>query len=359
MKIYNYTFHAIILFLSFFSHAGVETTFTFNNNITIDTIPTFPNVSIPENGGGTLPLPNYISVKDICFGESSDCNKTGKNVVLQSLLRIPAGTVLYISGQAAFSIRETATLTATGTCTYANYLSNFECKWNYSDTPVSVSSLTSLRILRQNIYLTIQSNYSSEYIIRGTIETTNITQLTDPSYINQYFGGYSANHLLTFRGGDYTIKVIDGCCGIASGSGTSTTAGATTIATMSNVLITNKLTPESLTASFNPDNNVLFLNVNKSGIGDNTELGRIYLRSDGGKCSVVDTSYYKNAGVCAYSLQNTTVTATCPDSNLAISYAKSTQNEQQNDALMGIITGSWGRVNIDTTCAITVTIPYE
>ncbi|EBS6870258.1 hypothetical protein CBZ93_08620 [Salmonella enterica] len=358
MRIYNYIFLATMLLLSFFSHAGVETTFHFNSRFTIDTIPTFPNVSIPGTGGGHLPLPNIISVKDICFGESSDCNKTGKNVVLQSILHIPAGTVLYISGQAAFSIRETTTLTATGTCTYANYLSNFKCKWNYSDAPVSVSSLTSLRILRQNIYLTVHPS-SSDYIIQGTIETTNITQLTDPSYINHYFGGVSAYHLLNFRGGDYTIKVIDGCCGIASGSGTSTTAGVTSIETMSNVLITNKLTPESLTASFNPDNNVLFLNVNKSGIGDNTELGRIYLRSDGVKCSVVDTSYYKNAGVCAYSLQNTTVTATCPDTNLAIHYVKSTENEQQNDALMGIITGSWGRVNIDTTCAITVTIPYE
>lgn len=360
MKIYNYVFHALLLLPSFFAHAGVETTFSFNNDFTIGTIPPFPNASIPANGGGSLPIPNYITVKDICAGEQPNCDKTGKRISLVSSLRIPAGSILYISGQAAFSVSATATMTATGTCTYSvDHQSNLACKWSYSNTPITVSSLTSLKILRQNLYLTLPSYYSPNYVLMGSVVTTNITPYTDPSYINQYFGGYTASHPLNFRGGEYEIKVTEGCCGIAPGSGASTTAEVNTVKQMSDVLITNKLTPESLTASFNPDSNDLFLNVSKSGTGDNTELGRIYLRSDGGKCSVVDTSNYKNAGVCAYSLQNTTVTATCPDANVALRYIKSTQNEQQNDALMGTITGSWGAVNIDTTCAITVTIPYE
>ncbi|EAA2102526.1 hypothetical protein EW399_11100 [Salmonella enterica subsp. enterica serovar Leoben] len=114
------------------------------------------------------------------------------------------------------------------------------------------------------------------------------------------------------------------------------------------------LLPEILDASFSENTIAHSTEVAMTGAKNNVELASVYLYHGNTPCD--DTS------LCNYSLNKTSVSLVCHDLNAQLNFSNTCNASGTTHCLngkVGTIKGTWERVNIDTTCAITVLIPYE
>ncbi|EEN4860235.1 hypothetical protein GK134_10585 [Salmonella enterica] len=112
--------------------------------------------------------------------------------------------------------------------------------------------------------------------------------------------------------------------------------------------------PEILDASFSENTIVHSTEVAMTGAKNNVELSSVYLYHGNTPCD--DTS------LCNYSLNKTSVALVCHDLNAQLAFSSTCNASDTTHCLngkVGTINGTWGKVSIDTTCAITVLIPYE
>lgn len=118
--------------------------------------------------------------------------------------------------------------------------------------------------------------------------------------------------------------------------------------------IHRSLPPDIINASFSPDSIIQSSEIAMTGAQNNAELMPIYLFHDTTTCD--DTS------LCNYSLNNTSTTIICHDKNAQLFFNRTcnaSATTQCKNGEIGTINGTWGHINIDTICAVTVTIPYE
>ncbi len=130
--------------------------------------------------------------------------------------------------------------------------------------------------------------------------------------------------------------------------------GSLTLNGASGTTIHRSLTPESLNASFSAQSIEQNKTVTLSGPKESEPLSPIYIYHDNTPCD--------DSSLCAYSLNNATATIVCDDSNAHLAFNQTCNASATSlcqDGKVGDIQGTWGRVAIDTMCAITVTIPYE
>ncbi|HAG3536122.1 TPA: hypothetical protein H2X53_001905 [Salmonella enterica] len=114
------------------------------------------------------------------------------------------------------------------------------------------------------------------------------------------------------------------------------------------------LLPEILDASFSENAIAHSTEVAMTGAKNNVELASVYLYHGNTPCD--DTS------LCNYSLNKTSVSLVCHDLNAQLNFSNTCNASGTTHCLngkVGTIKGTWERVNIGTTCAITVLIPYE
>ncbi|EBX1353930.1 hypothetical protein DQ806_12720 [Salmonella enterica subsp. enterica serovar Okatie] len=114
------------------------------------------------------------------------------------------------------------------------------------------------------------------------------------------------------------------------------------------------LRPDILDASFSENAIAHSTEVAMTGAKNNVELASVYLYHGNTPCD--DTS------LCNYSLNKTSVALVCHDLNAQLAFSSTCNASDTTHCLngkVGTINGTWGRVNIDTTCAVTVLIPYE
>lgn len=114
------------------------------------------------------------------------------------------------------------------------------------------------------------------------------------------------------------------------------------------------LLPEILDASFSENTIAHSTEVAMTGDKKYVELASVYLYHGNTPCD--DTS------LCNYSLNKTSVSLVCHDLNAQLNFSNTCNASGTTHCLngkVGTIKGTWERVNIDTTCAITVLIPYE
>ncbi|HCS1689180.1 TPA: hypothetical protein OQP59_003896, partial [Salmonella enterica subsp. enterica serovar Typhi] len=108
------------------------------------------------------------------------------------------------------------------------------------------------------------------------------------------------------------------------------------------------LLPEILDASFSENAIAHSTEVAMTGAKNNVELASVYLYHGNTPCD--DTS------LCNYSLNKTSVSLVCHDLNAQLNFSNTCNASGTTHCLngkVGTIKGTWERVNIDTTCAIT------
>ena len=356
MKLFCFILYSLLFALSQSASAGIETTLGFNGNNVVSFKFNLPNI-IREWPTGSA-MPGGIEVANPC-GEQPSCDLTGKQLVIKNTVHLSQGALIYVNDTPYLSIAAPVDLIFKGTCTPEKTKVtissvNLGCTWEDNSVPVPIQAISNtVQIVSNTMEL---SEGIDNFTISGKVTMTSTNRSHPPSDFNTIESYHFIINAKMDNKFSRTMEVIEECCGI---SGKVTSLNSPSTLNFPDCEITNKLTPESLEASFDPDSKNLFLEVNKTGVGSQTELGKIYLRSDGEKCAVTYPGNYKSPGICAYSLTSTTVAVACPDPNLSVEYKQSNLADMEKDALLGTLVGTWGHVNIDTTCAITVTIPYE
>ncbi|EAS1757226.1 hypothetical protein BH012_03850 [Salmonella enterica] len=122
---------------------------------------------------------------------------------------------------------------------------------------------------------------------------------------------------------------------------------------------TVSLYPEWLYASFSKtEHSITSVSKQFTGPGNNELLAEIYLDYGSGHCMQKSTG-----SICGQLLDNANVSVSCGDRNITITtnICNTGDGQCSGDETWKIaeIYGTWGRVNIDTMCAITVLLPYE
>lgn len=223
-----------------------------------------------------------------------------------------------------------------------------DCKWNNKlSLPLTLIDIQNgHEINRQNVTINASIGDSSN----DTDQYTSIIGEIELDESNGTLSGLAVDttaldnlHL------EWTITEVDD----TSGSPNSWT-GSLTLNGTSGTTIHRSLTPEALNASFSAQSIDQNKTVTLSGPKENEPLSAIYIYHDNTPCD--------DSSLCAYSLNNAAATIVCDDNNVHLAFNKTCSASATSlcqDGKVGDIQGTWGRVAIDTMCAISVTIPYE
>ncbi|EOX8513905.1 hypothetical protein [Salmonella enterica] len=178
------------------------------------------------------------------------------------------------------------------------------------------------------------------HLLNGYVE---IGSAASSNNIDSLLSSTSTNSFLAISGyvvlrtpDGLTSEVYGGLSGSASGT------------------VTRKINPNFLTASFSKYSEELGVEKKFNGIANDISLGEIYLLDNNSKCPP--------GPMCDYSLTHSSSSITCNDSSVELAIIPSCyagSSTQCVDGKIGTIYGTWGRVNVDTNCSISVVIPYE
>lgn len=270
---------------------------------------------------------------------------------ITSTLSIPAGLEITRIGNYSVSVSQDINVTSVSTCDGQPRIPNASPTPCQSNNPIDIAIPLTIDkgaiITRNTIRIrdTRQSWYNASMSV-GSIQLTGDITVSNITYA-------SANpiraSLHTYIGSDINSSIsIDGPT-------TTSVYGAATYFTGTETASTidSKLVPTALDASFERD--IITHNIEKKYIGsaDKLKITSIYIFSDGNRCDSYE---------CLYTSENAKVNVQCPDKQAALEFEPSPyvgDDIMGRDGLIGALIGSWGNVNIDTTCAITVLIPYE
>ncbi|ECG8590971.1 hypothetical protein FNI11_14685 [Salmonella enterica subsp. salamae] len=242
----------------------------------------------------------------------------------------------------------TAKVTAHGNCTMNQTETGAICVWDKSlSLPLTLTTHQSGVIInQQNVIVTVEPG-------GGNSDTNQYSSLSGNIIFNESvvnFTGYEPETTgienLRFK---WTVKVVEdteGDIGTWNGSLTLNGSPASTIK--------RNLLPEDLNASFSAHSINQNAEIVMTGAQNDTELIPIYLYHGTTTCD--DTP------LCAYSINNASTTISCHDQNAQLTFNRTcnaSATTQCQDGKIGNVKGTWGRVNIDTMCAVTVLLPYE
>ncbi|HCH9440799.1 TPA: hypothetical protein NNV11_001766 [Salmonella enterica] len=270
---------------------------------------------------------------------------TGDYYTITSTLSIPAGLVIAKIGGYSVSVSSNINVTSVSTCDSKPRIPTVFPTPCQSNNPIDVAipltidkgavithNTIRIRDTRQS-WLNASSSVGSIQLT-GDITASNITYASANSI---------RASLSTTIGNDINSSISINGPTATSLYGTATYfTGTETASTMD-----SKLIPTALDASF--DGDIITHNIEKKYIGsaDKLNITSIYTFSDGNLCSSYD---------CMYTNENAKVNVQCPDEKATLEFKPASYVSGGN---IGNLVGSWGNVNIDTTCAITVLIPYE
>lgn len=238
--------------------------------------------------------------------------------------------------------------TALSTCTANQAGTIATCVWDKSFSLPLVLAIqqNGITINQQNLLVSVMPG-------GGNSDTNQYSSLSghiifDESVVN--YAGYEPETTgivnLRFK---WTVKVAEdtqGDIGTWNGSLVLNNSQASTIH--------HSIPPDIINASFSAHSIVQSSEIVMTGVQNNAELIPIYLYHDSTTCD--DTS------LCTYSLNNASAAIVCHDQNAQLTFNRTCNASATTlckDGKIGTINGTWGRVNIDTICAATVTIPYE
>ncbi|EEG3118718.1 hypothetical protein GZD19_001497 [Salmonella enterica subsp. enterica] len=243
---------------------------------------------------------------------------------------------------------EAVKATAHASCTANQATNNAICVWDKS------FSLPLTLLTKQNGITINQQNLTVSVIPGGGNSDTNqYSSLSGHIIIDESVSSYT-NYEPETSGIEnlklkWTVTVTEdteGDVGIWNGSLVLNGSPASTLH--------RYLLPEILDASFSENTIAHSTEVAMTGAKNNVELASVYLYHGNTPCD--DTS------LCNYSLNKTSVSLVCHDLNAQLNFSNTCNASGTTHCLngkVGTIKGTWERVNIDTTCAITVLIPYE
>ena len=257
------------------------------------------------------------------------------------------GTVHFVSQSIKSPLRARCTANTDYKIQQAYYL---ECVWP-SDMKVDVElqPLNRTTIEKQSLTFIAQptSDYNTEQF-KGDIVYQTDFALDTNGYDNSKENTTNINNI------GYDLKVI------SSNFGTPIKNYHTArIISYGSAISTVAIYPDKLDASFSDRTIVQLLNSQLNETGNNTSLGFIYLFYNNISCRTDSSN-----SVCNQIAKDSTVSVYCDDRNMEIKAIKCSDNSSScgTDLLYSNIAelqGSWGRVNIDTMCAVTVLLPYE
>lgn len=290
-----------------------------------------------------LPCSNVCSLAPI----TSNYSYPGPSdyYTITSTLSIPAGLVIARIGNHSISVSQNIDVTSVSTCDSKPRIPTVSPVPCQSNNPIDVAIPLTIDkgavITRGTIRIkdTRQSWYNASRSV-GSIQINS--DITASNITHGDLSQISAS-LNTIIGNDINSSIsINGPAG-ASFYGTATYYTGTETA----LTIDSKLIPTALDASFEGD--IITHNIEKKYIGsaDKRKITSIYVFSDGVPCGAYD---------CTYTNENAKVNVQCPDKQSILEF---TPVSHVGNGNIGDLVGSWGNVNIDTTCAVTVTLPYE
>lgn len=243
---------------------------------------------------------------------------------------------------------EAVKATAHAVCTANQAQTSATCVWDKSfSLPLTlITRQNGITINQQNLLVSVMPG-------GGNSDTNQYSSLSghfifDESVVN--YTGYEPETTgivnLRFKWTVTVTEDTEGDIGTWNGSLVLNNSPASTIH--------RSLPPDIINASFSAHSIVQSSEIVMTGVQNNAELIPIYLYHDSTTCD--DTS------LCTYSLNNASATIVCHDQNAQLTFnhtCNASAATQCKDGEIGTINGAWGRVNIDTMCAATVTIPYE
>ncbi|HDC2125241.1 TPA: hypothetical protein O7X39_003859 [Salmonella enterica] len=300
--------------------------------------------------GISTPMPENVTAIDM---SETGCNFGTFPPGLESTIEFNPDTD-YIKLTATDSgITYTFTAKATSIKSYArcpisdNH--NATCTWPGAVTlPLTLSLVnSSARIAEQSVALIVTPGGNSNSV------TDQFARLTGNVLIEESTNNYATVIPSVAATDDISIRWITRIIGDQQGDigdylGTLTKTGASANP------IHYSLPADVLNASFSPDALNQNINVQMSGVKTDAELASIYIFHEQTPCD--------DSPLCNYNLINASTSIVCGDNNAHLTFNRSCSGSSSTtceNGKIGSITGTWGRVNIDTTCAVTVLIPYE
>ncbi|EBQ2136469.1 hypothetical protein A7K77_03370 [Salmonella enterica] len=264
---------------------------------------------------------------------------------ITSTLSIPAGLVIAKIGDYSVSVSSNINVTSVSTCDSKPRIPSVFPAPCQSNNPINVAIPLTIDkgavithntiIIRDTRQSWLNASWSVGSIqLTGDITASNITHASaSPIRASlQTNIGNNINSSISINGP--TATSLYGTATYYTGTATAST-------------MDSKLIPTALDASFDED--IIIHNIEKKYIGsaDKLNITSIYTFSDGNLCSGDD---------CMYTNENAKVNVQCPDKKATLEFKPASYVSGSH---IGNLVGSWGNVNIDTTCAITVLIPYE
>ncbi|ENG0937569.1 hypothetical protein ABSH91_001170 [Salmonella enterica] len=351
-----FTFPQITIFLIFFLICGhaIAEDYNYKSEFNSKTAKYVPSSATDSNGDGWFsdgPMAEAAVV--LCGnGKKVSCSSPPWMDV-ESGIRLDQETRFNLTYQPFAYLNFTqqlsgGTVTVRGRCGDNAHLRSDNKAWMISctwygilDTKIILSPVNNTTIDSQTINLKLTSGGATlmtGFTIDGAIRGKTSLSSTPTQQTNQISDLY-------FQYQTYT-HTINSCCNLTifdDGYLTSYSSGISGNVDFS-------YTPESLSASFTENGETTTLTKNYEGEKKDFEIGQIWLHVNGKYC------YHKEGSLCEFITQNSTANITCDSDNITVSLV---EEKKSSASRIRNIMGTWGKVNIDTSCAITVTIPYE
>lgn len=314
---------------------------------------------IEVNLGGTIVFSNRsyglrFPCSSVCSLAPIESNYThtgtGDYYTITSTLSIPAGLeIARIGGDYSVSVSQDINVTSVSTCDSKPKRPSVFPVPCQSNNPIDVAIPLTIDKGAVITHNTIRIRDTRQSWLNASSSVGSIQLTGDITASNITYAGAIRASLKTTIGNYINSSISINGPTTTSLYGTATYyTGIETASTMD-----SKLIPTALDASF--DGDIITHNIEKKYIGSAAKLKitSIYIFSDGNRCDSYE---------CMYTRENAKVNVQCPDKQAALEFEPSPYAGDYimgRDGLIGALIGSWGNVNIDTTCAITVLIPYE
>ncbi len=318
-----------------------------------------PNIDYELNGdlrsnGGIMPKNLYMVCSGGKFQTSKEDCVAGQWADIEVVISANSYTAMYLTNignlnSSIFQEKRRARCTAKNSNTMdCIWESNFDINLAFSPS-LSISSIESQSL---NLHVEPTDNASAS-LQQINISGDLIYQAADYAVRNQ---GYTTDVPASVS---FYVKynILQSSFGTQTGPATGARPGSLSL--MGNMPTTVSLYPEQLDASFSKTERAITSTSKKfTGPGNNELLAEIYLNYGLLHCQAQSTD-----SICGQLLASANVSVACSDHNVTIATNMcNTGNGRCNgDETWKIaeLYGTWGRVNIDTNCAITVLLPYE
>lgn len=307
-----------------------------------------------RTNGGLMTESLYMLCADGKFKVSQGDCVAGQWVDIEAVVSADSSTTMYLTATGhlksmPFEEKRRARCTAKNSST-------MDCIWeNNFDINLTFSPSTGISsIERQSLSLHIEPTAN----VQASLQQINLSGdlIYQSSAYPVYNQGYTPDDQASIS---FHVKynIIQSSFGTQTGPATGTLPGS--LSMHGGIPTTVSLYPEQLDASFSKtEKTITSASKQFTGPGNNERLAEIYLDYGTQHCQPQSPG-----SICGQLLANASVSTSCGDSNITITTNMCSTGNSQCDGddewKIAEIYGTWGRVNIDTMCAITILLPYE